>query len=242
MLRRFALPLALLTAFPTLAQEEDGVARKVDPTLYPELVKVAKITDGYRLVDRRGMTLYMLDPRDARGRTGTVVDYCVATCAELFTPIPANPSAAETGLWKPVQSKRGWLWTYRSSPVFTYRDDKKPGDTGGNGWDGLVHPIEWIPPEPKALAPAPAKPLYISGRWLLSDGKERALYTANCSAPCLAEPFRAGIATRGMGDWTVIEGSDGPQWSWRKRPVFISATAKSLPAEVGAQVIEVRAK
>lgn len=237
-----ALPLATLvllgTLSPAMAQDSTDQTQQADPTLYPPVVQVARIAGGFRYVTPQGRTLYMLDPRDARGRGGTVIDYCIARCATLFTPVAAAANAVPVGLWKPQTSKLGPVWTYRGSPVFTYRDDQKPGDTRGDGWDDIIHTIEWVPPKPVVAAPAPATPVYVAGRWLLADGKDHLLFTANCATPCAASPLRAGLAARSGKEWSVISGEDGPQWAYRRRPVWLSPSATALPQLAGAEPIE----
>lgn len=245
-MRALAALALLAMAAPALAQEEDGKTAPVDPAAYPATVKTVRVPEGYRYVTPAGMTLYMLDPRDARGRTGTVVDYCAGACAARFTPLPADPAAPPRGLWKPMQSRRsGWVWTYRGSPAFTDRTDAKPGDTSGNGWDAIMHTIEWVPPAPAldgaSAAPAPVRPFYLGGRWLLADGNDHPLFTA-CADPCPSQPLRAGLAARPVGPWTPVDRPDGPQWTWQGRPVFVSAAILALPSEAGAQPIEAQPK
>ena len=47
----------------------------------------------------------------------------------------------------------------------------------------------------------------------------------------IALPLAAGVASQGVGDWTVDRTADRPMWRYRGKPVFVAADDQvaSLP-------------
>jgi predicted lipoprotein with Yx(FWY)xxD motif len=93
------------------------------------------------------------DPGDA---AGYMVALCgvAEECAKRWHPYLAPANARPVGEWSiatitypmftdprgalyPPDAPRAKAWAYRGKPVFTYYDDKKPGDIWGNGTRGL---------------------------------------------------------------------------------------------------------
>ena len=231
MRRRLTLALALAI---TPAAHAQTPADPTDASAHPAQTTIAQIADGYRYTDTKGMTLYVLDPREARARSGNPMTYCVAACAARFVPLPAPADAPPAGLWKPAQGPRGPQWTYRGAPVFTAPADQAPGDTTGDGYEDIFHPIAYVPATPTMPAPAPMAAQYLKGRFYLADPSGHVLFTSGTPT---AQPFTAGLAAHNFGAWTVIDTATGPQWAWQGQPVYIAATANTLPDSPGAQPI-----
>ena len=83
------------------------------------------------LADWRGMTLYTYD-----GDTATASN-CNGPCAVTWPPMFAAGDATGTGDWGVITRGDGQKqWTYKGKPLYTYRNDTKPGDQNGNGQDG----------------------------------------------------------------------------------------------------------
>lgn len=219
---------ALLLAMPAAAQDNDGAVAQGSVEAMPAGVKIARVADGFRLVDAKGKPLYALNPREARARAGNAMIYCAGECAQLFAPLIAPANAPGTGLWKAADSPRGSQWTYKGSPVFTYVQDRRADQPGGEGYADVFRTMEHVPPAPTFIAPAPLAARYDRGQWHLADENGRAIYTL--SGPCTqsCEPLRAGLAARAMGQWTVVATGDIQQWAYRGKPAFIAPTGTGL--------------
>lgn len=84
------------------------------------------------LVDARGMTLYTYD-RDAPGRSR-----CVAACARIWPPLPADAEAQPRGSYSIVTRDDGSRqWAYKNRPLYRRAADAGPGDRGGDGIDNM---------------------------------------------------------------------------------------------------------
>lgn len=237
-----ALMATAATAQPARDAQPGQAAAAVDG--YPAGVSVGKAKSGRVYVDRRGMTLYTLDPRDARGRAGTVLDYCIGPCADIWSPLEAPADAKPIGLWKVGKAAQGPQWTYKGSPVFTFKADKAPGATGGDGYDDLWSAIPYVPPVPKLVAPASVAAIFVDGDYVMADGQQHILYTADSAQKCGADcgdrvAFAAAMASRNIGAWTVSRDGDRPQWACRGKLVFVSqdGPASAVPAGGRALVI-----
>ncbi len=80
------------------------------------------------LINWRGMTLYISD-QDTGGTSN-----CNAQCAANWPPHLAAANAQGTGNWSVITRGDGnKQWAYKSKPLYTYKNDAKPGDTSGNG-------------------------------------------------------------------------------------------------------------
>lgn len=236
--------LALAVTVPAALSQEARKEAEGDAAAYPAEVRVVPVSEGFRFVDPRGMTLYMLDPREARARAGNAMTFCKGECASRFVPLAAGAEARPVGLWAPGEGAQGRQWAYRGSPVFTAVDDRKPGDSTGDGWQDVVHPIAWVPATPAFTAPAPVVARYVKGHFYLADPAGHLLVTCVKSeaAACRgASPLAAGAAARGFAGWSPLATADGRQWTFRGKPVFVSAGSEPLAAEGGdeARPIEI---
>lgn len=236
-------------SFPRVAAAQPAAVLKdePDPAAYPAAVKVIRHSEGYRYATPAGRTIYLLDARVARSSRGTVIEYCVAACAANFKPLTASASAVAVGLWRPVDSSSGRIWTYRQSPVFTFNADRRQGDVGGAGFENALHPVDYVPRPPAYIAPPGVKAHYFRGVWFLADEEGRGLFTKRQSAKCTEgceplEPFRAGSAALPVGAWTKLNAGGFTQWAWRKQPVFVAPLADGLPAAPGLDPVMLTAK
>jgi predicted lipoprotein with Yx(FWY)xxD motif len=86
------------------------------------------------LVNGMGMTLYFSD-RDTGGAS-----HCDTACTAQWPPHYAAENAAGSDDWGVVTRSDGYKqWTYKGKPLYSSRSDSKPGDTNGNGVDGVWH-------------------------------------------------------------------------------------------------------
>jgi predicted lipoprotein with Yx(FWY)xxD motif len=83
------------------------------------------------LSDWRGMTLYTSD------RDTATASNCNGLCAATWPPMFAAADSIGTGNWSVITRSDGAKqWTYKGKPLYTFRNDTKPGDINGAGQDG----------------------------------------------------------------------------------------------------------
>lgn len=128
-----ALTLALLAAI--FAVRASGAsAAQAGSQATRLVVKTAKNTTLHKtiLVNRRGLTLYSLSAE----RNGRFI--CTdAYCRSLWTPLVVARGTKPTGarLLATVRRPDGRTQvTYRGLPLYTFNEDRKPGDVMGNGF------------------------------------------------------------------------------------------------------------
>ncbi len=92
-------------------------------------VKTGDSAKGTVLTTEKGMTLYQL-ARDPNGKS-----ICNDRCETAWTPLKAKPAAEATGDYSIITREDGsQQWAYKGKPLYTWKNDKKPGDTSGNGF------------------------------------------------------------------------------------------------------------
>jgi len=103
------------------------------------------------LVNRKGMTLYSLSVE----RKGKFI--CTdMTCLSVWKPLTIAKGAVATGVAHLTAVKRpdGRLQVaYRGGPLYTFAQDKRPGDVKGNGFKDVG---TWRVAVLSGTAPAPA--------------------------------------------------------------------------------------
>lgn len=225
---RAALLLLALAGSPGWAADE---------TLpYPAGVVVRDGKAGGYFADARGMTLYTLNQRLAGARSGAFSKFCTGPCAESWKPLAGGDSAPVSGDWKVADGIGGPQWFYKNNPVFTHVADKRPGDVSGDKIDDLWSVIAYVPPPPKLVAPASVSARFRDGAYVMTDADGQLLFTAagrgDCGKGCAGwRPLGAGMASRPLGDWTVVLAAGHPQWAYKGRPVFVGdMKAENLPA------------
>jgi predicted lipoprotein with Yx(FWY)xxD motif len=96
--------------------------------------KVAETPKGKMLTDAQGMTLYIFD-KDPKGKSA-----CNGLCADNWRPMPAVAGAAASGDWSLVAREDGSKqWAYKAKALYTWAQDRKPGDTNGDGVNNSWH-------------------------------------------------------------------------------------------------------
>lgn len=89
---------------------------------------------GGMLVGSNGMTLYVFD-KDEGGKSA-----CNGKCAENWPPLTAldsDKAAGDLSLIGREDGRKQWAWKGR--PVYFWSKDQKPGDTTGDGFNGVWH-------------------------------------------------------------------------------------------------------
>lgn len=120
----FALVAAFLAARSNTANAATTrlvVRTAINPTLHRKV-----------LVNRKGFTLYSLSV-ERRGRFICTDHFCLS----LWTPLVVPKGTTPTGARHLATVKRpdGRIQvSYRGRPVYTFNEDRKPGDVKGNGF------------------------------------------------------------------------------------------------------------
>jgi predicted lipoprotein with Yx(FWY)xxD motif len=94
--------------------------------------KLADTDKGKIWVDAKGMTLYSFE-KDTADKSA-----CNGECATEWPPLAAAADSKADGEWTIVTRDDGSkMWAYEGHPLYTFKDDKKPGDVTGDNVDGF---------------------------------------------------------------------------------------------------------
>ena len=89
---------------------------------------------GEVFTDADGMTLYTYD-KDSPGKSN-----CTGLCAVFWPPVIAADTVKPTGGFATITRDDGTKqWAYHGKPLYGYVSDAKPGDTIGEGVNGVWH-------------------------------------------------------------------------------------------------------
>ena len=98
-------------------------------------VELPKMQNGV-LVDPAGRTLYTFD-KDTGGKSS-----CNGGCAATWPPLSAASDASASGEFSVALRDDGSRqWTFQGRPLYLYASDQKPGDTKGDNFGGVWHPV-----------------------------------------------------------------------------------------------------
>lgn len=110
----FALAALTMTATNSLAQ--------TSPT------KIGDSQKGKVLTDDKSRTLYVFD-KDSAGKSA-----CNGPCAGNWSPLMATASSSAVGDYTTITRDDGSKqWAYKGRPLYTWHNDKAPGDISGDG-------------------------------------------------------------------------------------------------------------
>jgi len=199
---------------------------------HPVIISVGKTAAGPVYIDAARKTLYTMSIRWARARTGVGIEYCAAVCLAVWTPLLAAADAKPLGDWTVIAGPKGPQWAYKGNPVFSFNADSQPGDVKGDGYDYLWSTLLYVPSKPVLVAPPSVAATPVKGENVLTDTGGRALFTATGTLASNFTPFAAAMASRSVGDWTILREGDVPQWAWRGKAVFVSH--EPVPTDVPA--------
>ena len=90
------------------------------------------------VTDQNGMTVYYHD-RDESNKSR-----CNDSCAQYWIPVQPNPGAYSGSSFGTITRKDGTQQvTFEGRPLYTFFNDKKPGDTKGDGKQGIWHALRY---------------------------------------------------------------------------------------------------
>jgi predicted lipoprotein with Yx(FWY)xxD motif len=99
--------------------------------------KVMETPAGKVLTDAKGMTLYTYD-KDAAGMSN-----CSGECAEYWPPAMAMASDKPVGDLTIIKRADGTMqWADGGKPLYTFKNDKKPGDVTGDNMKNVWHAVK----------------------------------------------------------------------------------------------------
>jgi len=98
--------------------------------------KEMKTASGTVLADPKGMTLYTYD-KDEAGKSN-----CTDQCATFWPPAMAMPTDKPVGDLTIIKRPDGMLqWADNGKPLYTFSQDKKPGDMTGDKMKDVWHAV-----------------------------------------------------------------------------------------------------
>ena len=98
----------------------------------PAPATMGDTSKGKAWVDAKGMALYTFD-KDTATKSN-----CNDKCAVAWPLMAVAAGATAAGDWTIVSRDDGSkMWAYKGHPLYTFVDDKKPGQVTGDGKDGF---------------------------------------------------------------------------------------------------------
>jgi len=98
--------------------------------------KPADTALGKVLTDAKGMTLYTFD-KDTAGKSN-----CNGECAEYWPPAMATAADKPVGDLTIIKRDDGSMqWADGGKPLYTFKNDMKPGDTTGDKKNNVWHAV-----------------------------------------------------------------------------------------------------
>ena len=159
---------------------------------------------GNHLVDGSGRSLYYFAKDVPGGGSQAAVSNCNADCLPIW-PIFQTDSLAVQGIdaanvGQITRSDGSKQTTYKGFPLYYYVGDAKPGDTHGEGVDGI-----WFVVHDPAYSIALLIKANESARYL-TDGAGRALYTSSQDTvgTSTTAPVTACTSSTCMTNWSVF--------------------------------------
>jgi predicted lipoprotein with Yx(FWY)xxD motif len=97
--------------------------------------KIGNSAKGKVLTNEQGMTLYTF-AKDSKGKSA-----CNDGCAKNWPPLLAKAGAKGGDGYSTIKRADGKMqWAYKGKPLYTWKNDKKPGDITGDGFlNGAWH-------------------------------------------------------------------------------------------------------
>ena len=151
---KLMVPVVLAAALIAVFAAHSGTAKSMSKQL---VVRTANNPTLHKkvLVNRRGLTLYSLSV-EQRGRFICTDRFCLSLWTPLVVPKGTTPTGApHLGTVRRPDGRT--QVSYRGRPVYTFTQDRKPGDVKGNGFKDVG---VWRPASPgssgSAAPPTPS--------------------------------------------------------------------------------------
>ena len=127
--------------------------------------------------------------------------------------------------WTVIDGPAGPQYVYKGYNMVYVRKDDKPRSTAYDGAEEKTwNTLKFIPPVPKLAAPNGVGTTWVDDTYLLTDKDGKLLFTGRCGRDCAGwKPLAAGIASQGLGEWTVDRNAARPQWLYRGKPVYVAS-------------------
>ncbi len=183
---------------------------------------------AYYFADTAGLTLYTSAQDTVPGKSA-----CVAECAVASPPALVPAGAKPFGPWSAIKRDDGsQQWTYEGKPLYTSAKDEEAGDArgAGGGFAALrLDPNSFVK-RPFGVGIDDVRT--VNGYALVNDigraiyaysGKgeyaQKGCTTSVC--PDRWEPVMAPRISQAMGEFTLIDRSDGfQQWAYQGKPLY----------------------
>jgi predicted lipoprotein with Yx(FWY)xxD motif len=130
-------------------EEKATTASETPPSTPAAIVSVGSATNvGQVLVDSKGMTLYYFE----KDKKGSGKSACSGACASVWPPLTTGGTAkamsgAQASMLGTIKRSDGTTQvTYAGWPLYTFTEDKKPGED--NGTDSKAFGASWYPLHP----------------------------------------------------------------------------------------------
>jgi len=192
---------------------------------------------------RDGFALYTFD-MDTAGAASN----CVATCLTNWPALMAHAGAQASAPYSLIVRASGELqWALNGLPLYFFINDAAPGDTNGDGVNGLWHLARTAP---VAVSNHPTKGALFIAHGALVDVNGNAsslyqdftLYTFDqdplgqsvCNAGCLPvwPALYAAAGAKAFGDFSLVTRSTGDvQWAYKGKPLYFYI-GDSAPGDV----------
>jgi predicted lipoprotein with Yx(FWY)xxD motif len=184
-----------------------------------------------------GMTLYTYD-LDTAGRSN-----CNGDCTQYWRPLIANQDASPSRnltLITREDGQRQWA-TANGAPLYTYVQDRAPGDVNGNNFHNNWHLVQQSQAAP--WGDAPAVMMQTSAGSVMTTPSGMTLYTydldtagrSNCNGDC-AQYWHPLIARQGANptrNMTLITREDGQrQWATANGAPLYTYVQDRAPGDV----------
>lgn len=97
-------------------------------------IQVSQTGKGDVLANAQGMTLYIFD------KDKTDLSNCYGECATKWPPMAATAQSKDEGDFTVIMRTDGeYQWAYKGHPLYTWFKDTEPGETSGDGVNGVWH-------------------------------------------------------------------------------------------------------
>jgi len=159
---KLMVPVVLAAALVAVFAAHAGTAKS---TSKQRVVRIANNPTLHKkvLVNRRGLTLYSLSV-EQRGRFICTDRFCLSLWTPLLVPKGTTPTGSpHLGTVRRPDGRT--QVSYRGRPVYTFTQDRKPGDVKGNGFKDVgvwrpAFPGSTVSAAPPATNPYPGYPGY----------------------------------------------------------------------------------